>query len=107
MTQTYYAVHGNTKDINITGNQFLDNLTLGLWDKIGIPRPLSESDAKLVARMLRNYAALQMTTSDAPQRYGTYFGHQFGYVQEGRQELRWIEEVATFFDESGGLTDEG
>ena len=60
--QTYYAVNGAEIDSNVSGNNFLNKITLGLWDKVGIPRPLSEDDAQIVARILRNYASLQRAT---------------------------------------------
>ena len=100
MTQTYYAVNGEVKDIKVTGNRFLDKLTFPLWDKAGIPRPLSEADAKLVARMLRNYANLQRIKPDA------WFWKELGWVQDSEADIIWVEDVAEFFEHSGGLLDE-
>ena len=97
MTQTYYAVNGEIRDINVTGNHFLDKLTFPLWDKAGIPRPLSEADAKLIGRMLRNYAKLQRVKPDA------WFWKELGWVQDSETEIRWVEEIAKFFEKSGGL----
>lgn len=91
MTQTYCAVNGEIKDINITGNRFLDKLTFPLWDKAGIPRPLSEADAKLIVRMLRNYAKLQRI------RPGEYFWEVMGWNQDNKADIVWVEEVAKFF----------
>ena len=99
MTQTYYAVNGEVKDINVTGNLFLDKLTFPLWDKVGIPRPLSEEETKLVARMLRNYAKLQ---SIEP---GEHFWKEVGWTQDNEADIIWVEEVAEFFEHSGGLLD--
>ena len=98
--QTYYAVNGEVKDINVTGNRFLDKLTFPLWDKAGIPRPLSEVETKLIARMLRNYAKLQRI------KPGTYFWEVMGYTQDTEAKIIWVEEVAEFFEKSGGLLDE-
>ena len=100
MTQTYYAANGEVKDINVTGNRFLDKLTFPLWDKLGIPRPLSETETKLVARMLRNYANLQRIEP------GEYFWKEVGWVQDNEADIGWVEEVAEFFEKSGGLLDE-
>ena len=100
MTQTYYAVNGEPKDINVTGNRFLDKLTFPLWDKAGIPRPLSEADTKLIARMLRNYAKLQRINP------GAWFWKELGWIQDNEADIVWVEEVAEFFDKSGGLLDE-
>ena len=100
MTQTYYAVNGEIRDINVTGNRFLDKLTFPLWDKAGIPRPLPEADTKLIARMLRNYTKLQRI------KPGEYFWKVMGWVQDNDANIIWVEEVADFFEKSGGLLDE-
>ena len=100
MTQTYYAVNGKTKDFNVTGNQFLDKLTFPLWNKAGIPRPLSEAETKLIARMLRNYAKLQRI------KPGKYFWKELGWVQDSEADIIWTEETADFFEKSGGLIEE-
>lgn len=100
MAQTHYAVNGEVKDINVTGNRFLDKLTFPLWSKAGIPRPLSEADAKLIARMLRNYANLQRIEP------GTFFWKEFGWIQDNETEIIWVEEVAKFFENSGGLLED-
>jgi len=100
MTQTYYAVNGEVKDINVTGNRFLDKLTFPLWDKAGIPRPLLEAETKLIARMLRNYAKLQRIKPDA------WFWKEQGWTQDDETEIIWVEKVAEFFEQSGGLLDE-
>lgn len=100
MTQTYYAVNGEVKDINITGNRLLDKLTFPRWDKAGIPRPLSEHETKLVALILRNYAKLQRIKLSAR------FWKEVGWVQDDEEEIRWVEKVAEFFERSGGLLDD-
>ena len=76
MTQSYFAVNGDMKDINIAGNEFLDKLTLGLWDLIGIPRPLSEEDSKLIARILKNYAHIQRITYTDAIKFLNDNGHE-------------------------------
>ena len=58
MTQYYEGNNGQTIKINIAGNKFLTQLTIFLWDKIGIARPLSEMDCLLIARILKNYVKL-------------------------------------------------
>ena len=100
MAQTYYAVNGEVKDINVTGNRFLDKLTFPLWDKVGIPRPLSDAGTKLIACMLRNYAKLQRIEP------GDYFWKESGWIQDDETEIKWVEEVAEFFESSGGLLDD-
>jgi len=100
MTQTYYAVNGEVKDINVTGNRFLDKLTFPLWDKAGIPRPLPKAETKLIARMLRNYVKLQRI------KPGEYFWKELGWIQDSEADIIWAEEVADFFENSSGLLEE-
>ena len=98
--QQYFAVNGEIKDINVTGNRFLDKLTFPLWDKVGIPRPLPETETNLIARMLRNYAKLQRI------KPSSYFWEDLGWTQDSEADIIWVEEVAEFFEQSGGLLDE-
>ena len=100
MMQRYFTVNGEVKKINVTGNRFLDKLTFPLWDKVGIPRPLSEAETKLIARMLRNYAKLQRI------KPSSYFWEDLGWTQDTEADIIWVEEVAEFFEQSGGLLDE-
>ena len=106
MTRTYYGISGVDKSINCAGNEFLGKLTLGLWDQVDIPMPLSEKDSLLVARMLRNYAKLQIATLDNNEAEQYFFWNHLGYEQENMRIIKWIEGVAQFFEESGGLLSE-
>lgn len=103
MTRTYYTANGEYIDINVTGNLFLDKLTFGLWDKIGIPRPLSKSDTRLVARLLRNYATLQRRTLGEDHNYAW---QSMGFEQDDIKTIEWTEKIARFFEFSDGLIDE-
>ena len=98
--QTYCAVNGEVKDINVTGDRFLDKLTFPLLDKVGIPRLSSEDETKLIARMLQNYAKLQRIKPDE------WFWKEVGWKQDNEADIIWVEEVAEFFEKSGGLLDE-
>jgi len=103
MTQTYYAENGESLDVNISGNQILDKLTFGLWDKIGIPRPISSDDAKLIARILRNAATF--CRNGHPLFLSIAFnGTEFNYRDNG--EVQWLDDTAGFFERSGGLITE-
>ena len=104
--QTYCAKNGERIEVNVTGNSFLTKLTFGLWDKAGIPRPLSKKDALLVARLLRNYATLQRITQTASALYQKGFWGIVGYQQDDENEVIWVEKMAEFFINSGGLFDE-
>lgn len=102
--QIFYAVNGEKMNVTVKGAKFLDLLTLGLWGKIGIPVPLYEADALLVGRILRNYARLQRYTiecGESPKLRLRFLG----YEQKTDEEISWVEDMATFFEKSGGLTD--
>ena len=105
MTQTYYGINGELFDINVTGNHFLAKLTLGLWDKAGIPRPLTKKDSFIVARLLRNYIKLQTITSSNDE-YGKTFWSSHGYRQDDIEEINWLTKVAGFFERCDGLMTE-
>lgn len=50
--------------------------------------------------MLRNYAKLQRIEP------GDYFWREVGWTQDNDANIIWVEEVAEFFEKSGGLLDE-
>jgi len=106
MSQDYFANNGEMETVNYSGNKFLGKLTFGLWDKIGIPRPLSEMDSKLIARIINNYIKLQtkdrIMFRDAIQRQL----HEIGYKLEEEDTIIWLKELANFFEKSGGLMSE-
>jgi len=105
MTQTYYGINGELFDVNVTGNHFLAKLTVGLWDKFGIPRPLTKPDSLIVARLLRNYIKLQ-TLISSNEDYGKSIWSSHGYRQDDIEELNWLKEVAGFFERCDGLMSE-
>lgn len=125
MSQEYYAVTGEERTINHFWNVVLDVLTAGLWDKIGIPRPLSEEDAKLTSRVLRNFHTLYGHLIDDPPKdikhWNWFLKHNFGVsysmgirLKEPEDELPfdqeqhdYILELVEFFENSEGLVDDG
>ncbi len=106
MSQQYYGCNGRLLDLNVSANHFLEKITLCLWDKVGIPRPLSQEDALLIARILRNYISLQKVYLD-DRGQGTYFWSLYGLSQDDEEEIRFMTEIAVFFEECNGLTDQG
>ena len=64
MSRTYIDNKtGKSLDINISGNDFLGKITLGLWDKLGFAPKIKE-DCKLVARICRNHIKYQEYLKD-------------------------------------------
>jgi len=124
MGQEYYAVNGEDRNIIHFWNVVLDVLTAGLWDKVGIPRPLSEEDANLTARVLRNFHTLYGHLIENPpsdiKHWNWFLKHNFGVsysmgIQQepedklpfDKEQHDYILELVRFFESSGGLiTDE-
>ena len=105
MSQEYYGNNGEDFPISTSWNRFLDQITLCLWDKMGIPRPLSKDDALLVSRILRNYIKLQEIT--APENYyGTIMWSMYGFKQDDPEELKKAGKIAEFFERCNGLMTE-
>ena len=106
MAQQYYGCNGRLLQLNVSANHFLEKITLCLWDKVGIPRPLSKEDAVLIARILRNYVTLQEVYLDDPGQ-GTHFWSLYGLGQDDEEDIKFTSEIALFFEECNGLTNEG
>lgn len=105
MSQEYYGNNGENFAINVTWNRFLEKMTLCLWDKVGIPRPISKDDALLISRILRNYIKLQEMTS--PENYyGTIMWSMHGFKQDNPEELKKTGKIADFFERCNGLMTE-
>jgi len=105
MSQEYYGNNGEEFAINRNGNELLDRLTLCLWDKVGIPRPLTKEDALLISRMLNNYIELQkVTTGD--DFYSSIFWSKYGLHQDDLENLEFTIRMAEFFKRCNGLMTE-
>lgn len=105
MTQEYYGNNGENFAINVTWNHFLERMTLCLWDKVGIPRPLSKEDALLIARILNNYITLQRIT-DKEGCHESCMWSMYGLKQDGPEALKKAEEILDFFVRCNGLMTE-
>jgi len=111
MTRDFCAVSGEEMNINNRGCAFLGKLTIGLWEWIGIYEPMSKDDTLLMARILRNYAKIQRETHNCElNRCGItnqyFFWHTNGHRQEDMDTIEWLEKVADFLENSGGLVSE-
>jgi hypothetical protein len=98
LTITYIAKNGETFDLNHAGNRWLDRVTLGLWDKIGVPARVSAGDRLLIARMIRNREKLARFKTGNPE-------HQIDKIldpQDG-ENPESAETFAEFLERSGGL----
>lgn len=122
MSQEYYAVNGTDLSVAHHYAEMLGVLTAGLWDKVGIRRPCSSEDAKLIARIIRNFVKVYNNLKDDPDVHQTcwfirkYYGitPSMGVLKdEPKDELpltdmdpEFLLEMADFFESSGGLITE-
>ena len=105
MSRNYYGNNGELFNVTVTIRNFLEKITLCLWDKAGIPEPLSEEDSLLILRIIDNYVKLQTLTSSDGE-FGKYFWSKYGFEQDTPEELELINKVARFFGRSKGLMTE-
>jgi len=85
--------------INLSGNEFLGKITLGLWDKFGFA-PKTEEDCKLVGRICKNYLKFQEW-----QEYSSfkYYQEKCGLEKLSKEEIEWLQEVTDFFENAKGI----
>ena len=88
--------------INLSGNEFLTKITLGLWDKLGFA-PKTEEDCKLVGRICNNYLKFQEWQE---QSFFIYFQEKCGLEKLSEEAIEWLEEVADFFENAKGIDSE-
>lgn len=105
MSQEYYGNNGEQFTINVNGTALLDRVTLCLWDKVGIPRPLSNEDALLISRMLDNYITLQKVTM-GDESYSKPFWARYGLKQDCDENLEVTIKISNFFKRCDGLMTE-
>jgi len=96
MGVTFYAVNGETLDMNHGARDVLDRLTAFYWDLLGVPSKVSKEDTLLIARILKNFIHLQ-TIGDP------IFFKVWHIPIETKEDLEYWEEVEKFFRESGGI----
>ena len=104
MSHDYYGNNGELFNINVKMRDFLEKITLCLWNRAGIPTPLSKEDALLVSKILNNYIELQRITSN--DNDGAYFWSKYGFEQDDIEELDLVDKAAKFFERSNGLMSE-
>jgi len=97
MGRTYYGKNGKDFDTNIEGGRFLDQITFGLFKKIGC-YPKTDEDCKIVARILRNRVNLN--------QYWSPFFLEYGVENEGEGAIKWMKEAVEFFENCGGCMEE-
>jgi len=92
---------GKELHINIADRMLLDRLTAGWWDLIGYPEKITEVDCKMLARVLENYANLQMKMDDNTRKI-------MRWDAENQEGIDWIlNEAVPFFRDCGGCHMDG
>jgi hypothetical protein len=83
--------------INAGASQFLTKLTAGWWTLIGLPPHMDERECLWMARVLRNYAGLQIRMDDDTRS-------MIKWDKECKENIDWYYEAADFFSKSALLT---
>ena len=93
---------GKVFSINISGNEFLGKITLGLWDKLGFA-PKTAEDCQIVGRICKNYLKFQEW-----QEYSSfkYFQEKCGLEKLSKDDIEWLKKVAYFFENAKGIDPE-
>jgi len=94
MGYTFFGKNGYSFHRTVAEGDFLDKITLGLWPKIGC-YPRTDEDCKLVARILRNRAALNKWLPY------DYYEMKFGLTKEEDSTVKWMRSLANFFEFCG------
>ncbi len=100
MTRDYRDIgSGKVLSINLSGNEFLAKITVGLWNKLGF-NPQTEQDCKIVGRICKNYIKFQEW-----KEYNSFKFAQENYGLEklSDAEIKWLKEVADFFEIAKGI----
>jgi len=112
MGRTYWGENGSELDVNFHTAHVIDQLTFGLWDTIGTPTPLPESDTKLIARILRNYVVLLNRILDNQDLVDYAKGllipvHPLIGDETKAEATKFWSDIAEWFENCGGLITEG
>lgn len=75
--------------LNLKAWDYLDKITIGLFEKLGISYPVSAEDCKIIARIIDNHI-----------KYQEYIGNStayFGITKLETSEIEFMKKVANFF----------
>jgi len=98
MSRTYTDIKtGKYIDINISGNEFLGKITLGLWEKLGFA-PRTKEDCRLVSRICKNYIKYQEYINDSP-----FLQELYNIEKLPKEDIEWLKEVQKFFENANGI----
>jgi len=100
MTREYRDIgSGKILSINLSGNQFLAKITLGLWDKLGFS-PKTEEDCKIVGKICENYIKFQEWREYTSFKFAQ---ENYGLEKLSAFDIKWLKKVADFFKNAKGI----
>ncbi len=112
MGTTLHGMNGKGFDLNVYAKESLDWLCWGLKKKYGVYAPMTKADCKIVARILRNKAKLFENVAGDPKHLLQEAMHVYYWINGEKdyfndpETIKWMRDLAEFFDTCGGLADE-
>ena len=80
----------NEMHFNIKTWDYLNKITIGLYNKLGLLYPINTEDCKIIARIIRNNIIYHS--------YGNIEKGYYGVEYLKLEEIEFMKEVATFFE---------
>jgi hypothetical protein len=96
MSQTWYNSRGEDFDMNYSSGDWLNRVTFGLSDKVGLKDHIEISDTKLIARLIQNRLAPDINIANEKAKF-------MGEQEYDLEEYDFCLKIGEFFDNSGGV----
>jgi hypothetical protein len=126
MSRSYYGNNGTYIDINVAGGLLLDKISIGMFQKLGVPSEIDDPTARDLAKKIRDVVTSIPVGEPVPEpefipdRFReTYHGWYKDFLQtagirngrridviESEDDRQYMLNLAVFFENSGGLMDE-
>ena len=87
---------GRELHINRGTSDLLMCLTAAWWPLLGIPSTISDTDCKMLGRVLENYASLQENMDPTVRKV-------MHWSEESPEDIEWLRDAAQFLKVSGGV----
>jgi hypothetical protein len=93
MGREFYNEKGQEVYMNISTWQFINNISIGLFEKIGVIWPINQKDCKLIARIMKNIIHYNKIG------FPSYYKDKIPTLN--KQEIKYLEtEILPFFENS-------
>jgi len=80
----------NEMHFNVDAWDYLNKITIGLYNKLGILYPVNTEDCRIIARIIKNQIVYQ-SYGNLEKEY-----HRVEHLEP--EEIEFMKEVATFFE---------